>query len=324
MRDPWFYTGIGTSGYNGWVKGTESWFSAGGLYWVSSEGTGLALNTTSSNDVACNMASEAPGGTYTTQNHDLYNISDSAFFTRVCTHGTESLWACASASLETGEVELRFLQAADITAASPVLLTKAALSSGVSCTENRMKVRYQSGGTWWLQLSGQNATGSLFSGTLRYAGTDWRAGLMTPAIAAQSLGGNVLLSSSYYVSSLEDSYLLSLNQGFNVIPSRLPSSITFTGAQGLLTRSRALSGEMLACSGRFLCRCDMYWSSASDEWLSALTQEIRHAPGGWFTIECAWGTFLSTYVPGSLQTTKLVDGVNTISVSFAETIEPPD
>lgn len=324
MYERWFYEGMGTFGYNGWVKGTESWFSAGGLYWVSSDGSGLALNTISTNDVACNVAAEAPGGTYTTQHHVLDSVNNAAFFTRVCTHGTESLWACASASLVTGPTEILFWKAADNATSSPAVLAKAVLSVGTFFIAGDMQVEYLAGGTWWIKLSGQNATGSTFTGTLRYAGTDWRAGLMTPAMAAQSLGGNLLVSSSYFVSSLEDSYLLSLNKGFNIIPARMPSTITFTGAQGLLTRSRSLSGEMLACSGAFLCRCDMYWASASDEWLSGLTQEIRHAPEGWFTIECAWGTFLSTYIPGSLRSTKIVDGVNTISVSFAEAIDPMD
>lgn len=314
--ETWAYPSYGTAGAMGWTRGTSSWFSTGVLRWASADGTGLTESATTNMAVACNEAFAAPVGTYGAQEH-VVRCYNAAYFTRICTHGTESLWACMVAGLGVGSVELQVFKTVDTTTASPSLLVKAAIATGVMWTEGILSVAY-SGGTWILTGQGTALSGTGFIGTLRYAASGFVTGPIRPAIALQCLGGPTYLEASSWTLSGGSEPLLRMWNWHDIATANLPSTITFTGQQGLISRSRSLSGEMLATSGLFVCRCDMYWSNATDTFLAWMRWAAGYYGHAHERIECAWGSFEGVYIPGSLQSNHVTADTNTLSISFMQ------
>jgi len=315
IDERWNYPGYGTSGIGGWAKGTSSWFSVGGLVWASVDSSWLRENISTQYDTCINEAMGAIAGTYNEQNHYISACNNDAFYTRICTVGTESLWACLSASFEEGSVAVSIHKGADNTTGTLTALARTKLAPGVGYTNARCFTDYKSG-TWIVDL--KCWVGSIkVQGSVRYAETGFIPGNIRPAIALQCLGGTTCLTNSgwSYTGGVEP--LLTIAD-YDIGHPNLPSSITFTGQPGLISRPRSLEGDIHPHAGRLVVRCDMTWHYATDafadflRWLSLTVQDLAEN----VRIECAWGTKSFEYIPGSFTSTHIMTNTNTMSMSF--------
>jgi hypothetical protein len=315
ITEHWNYPGYGTSGRGGWAKGTSSWFSAGELVWASVDGSWLRENISTPDDTCINEAMWAIAGTYNEQTHYISACNNDAFYTRICTVGSESLWTCLSASFEEGSVAVSIHKGVDNTTGALTALARTKLAPGVGYTNACCRTYYQSG-TWIVDL--RCWVGNIkVEESVRYAETGFIPGNIRPAIALQCLGGTTCLTSSSwtYTGGVEPRLTIA---DYDIGHPNLPSSITFTGQPGLISRPRSLEGDIHPHAGRLVVRCDMTWQYATDvfadylRWFSLTSPYLDEG----VQIGCAWGTQFFTYIPGSFTSTHIMTNTNTMSMSF--------
>lgn len=99
--------------------------------------------------------------------------------------------------------------------------------------------------------------------------------------------------------------------------AELPSSLSFQGQQSLVSRTREFNGNLYPVGYGFKCQCSMYWNQCSDATL-ALIGSLSLTGSNEIRISCSWGTFQSLYLPATYTYSRLLDDINTASISFLE------
>ena len=101
---------------------------------------------------------------------------------------------------------------------------------------------------------------------------------------------------------------------------QLPSTLSFQGVSGVVSRYRGMNGSMHALDAHtegFKCQCTMSWSQCTDATL-ALISAVSLTGSNKVLISCDWGTFQALYIPASFTYSRFLDDINTASISFLE------
>lgn len=102
--------------------------------------------------------------------------------------------------------------------------------------------------------------------------------------------------------------------------AELPSTLSFQGVSGVVSRYRGMNGSMHALDAHtegFKCQCTMYWSQCTDATLSLIGAVALTGSNG-VRISCDWGTFQALYLPATFTYQRYLDDINTASISFLE------
>jgi len=324
LTEDWGST-LGTAGNYGWVKGTSSWFSAGGLT-MKANPTYLSENQSSGNDRAMNELRINLGlDTGTTQQH-IISGTNTVIYTRFTSQGSVSLWAYMVGWATTG-VEIGIYSAIDTTTTSPSQIAKKTLGTGTYFSGGTLTVERLSTGTWKITGYCAGVGGGTYSGTLQYANATWStAGSVYPALVIQCIGGTSQIHKSTWFCNTPASNGLYISNGTEYSQTwcptmaQMPSSLSFQGQQSMLVAYRDLTGSLHAhdthsTSAGFRCICTMGWMSLSDTGIGQLNNFCN---GTECTIACSWGTFNAKYIPATLQISTILDDINAVSVQFLE------